>query len=221
MATGAGKTFTTCTFSWRLLKHAGARRILFLVDRNNLGDQTLKEFQNYEPPGSGRKFTQTYIVQHLHSNHIDKDAKLVITTIQRLYAMLRGEELDEASEEGRGDGAVEDLAGPSGGLFVDDADLQPGDLRADPDRVLDDRGDVLGLAKDVDDVDPLRHVEQARVALLAEDFSVGRVHGDHTVAVLLQILARGRARADAARRADVIGRDRVAENAEHARAFDV
>ncbi|MGB0722304.1 MAG: type I restriction-modification enzyme R subunit C-terminal domain-containing protein [Gammaproteobacteria bacterium] len=100
MATGAGKTFTACTFSWRLLKFAKARRILFLVDRNNLGDQTLKEYQNYDPPGSGHKFSQTYIVQHLHSNTIDKDAKVVITTIQRLYAMLRGEELDESAEEG-------------------------------------------------------------------------------------------------------------------------
>ena len=100
MATGAGKTFTACTFSWRLLKHAKARRILFLVDRNNLGDQTLKEYQNYDPPGSGRKFDKTYIVQHLHSNRIDPDAKVVITTIQRLYAMLRGEELDESAEEG-------------------------------------------------------------------------------------------------------------------------
>jgi type I restriction enzyme R subunit len=100
MATGAGKTFTACTFSWRLLKHANARRILFLVDRNNLGDQTLKEYQNYDPPGSGRKFDKTYIVQHLHSNRIDPDAKVVITTIQRLYAMLRGEELDESAEEG-------------------------------------------------------------------------------------------------------------------------
>ena len=100
MATGAGKTFTACNFSWRLLKHANAQRILFLVDRNNLGDQTLKEYQNYEPPGSGRKFNQTYIVQHLHGSTIDKDAKVVITTIQRLYAMLRGQELDEADEEG-------------------------------------------------------------------------------------------------------------------------
>jgi type I restriction enzyme R subunit len=99
MATGAGKTFTACTFSWRLLKSAGARRILFLVDRNNLGDQTLKEYQNYDPPGSGRKFVNTYIVQHLHSNRIDPDAKVVITTIQRLYSMLRGQELDEANEE--------------------------------------------------------------------------------------------------------------------------
>lgn len=100
MATGAGKTFTACTFSWRLLKYAKASRILFLVDRNNLGDQTLKEYQNYEPPGAGRKFDKTYIVQHLHSNRIDPDAKIVITTIQRLYAMLRGEELDESAEEG-------------------------------------------------------------------------------------------------------------------------
>ena len=99
MATGSGKTFTACTFSWRLLKHARARRILFLVDRNNLGDQTLKEYQNYDPHGSAHKFTQTYITQHLSSNRLDPDAQVVITTIQRLYAMLRGKELDEAAEE--------------------------------------------------------------------------------------------------------------------------
>lgn len=99
MATGAGKTFTACNFSWRLLKHARARRILFLVDRNNLGDQTLKEYQNFHPPGAAHAFDKTYIVQHLHGSRIDPDAKLVITTIQRLYAMLRGDELDEASEE--------------------------------------------------------------------------------------------------------------------------
>lgn len=99
MATGAGKTFTACTFSHRLIKYGGAKRILFLVDRNNLGDQTLKEFQNFEPPGTGHRFTDTYIVQHLHSNRVDKDAKVVITTIQRLYAMLRGEELDPENEE--------------------------------------------------------------------------------------------------------------------------
>src|SRR5205823_2983362 len=99
MATGAGKTFTACTFSHRLVKYGGAKRILFLVDRNNLGDQTLKEFQNFEPPGAGHRFTDTYIVQHLHSNRIDKDAKVVITTIQRLYAMLRGEELEPEAED--------------------------------------------------------------------------------------------------------------------------
>lgn len=100
MATGAGKTFTACTFSYRLIRHAKARRILFLVDRNNLGDQTLKEFQNFLPPGTANRFTDTYVVQHLSSNRIDRDAKVVITTIQRLYAMLRGEELDPLDEEG-------------------------------------------------------------------------------------------------------------------------
>lgn len=100
LATGAGKTFTACTFSYRLIKHAGAKRILFLVDRNNLGDQTLKEFQNFQPPGTANRFTDTYIVQHFHSKRIDPDAKVVITTIQRLYAMLRGEELDVEAEEG-------------------------------------------------------------------------------------------------------------------------
>ena len=102
MATGAGKTYTACTFSYRLIEYAKAKRILFLVDRNNLGDQTLKEFQQYEPPGAGRRFADSYIVQHLHGNQIDKDAKVVITTIQRLYSILQGKELAEEDEETSG-----------------------------------------------------------------------------------------------------------------------
>lgn len=102
LATGAGKTFTACSFSYRLIKEAGARRILFLVDRNNLGDQTLREFQAFQPTGAANRFTDTYIVQHLHSHRIDHDAKVVITTIQRLYSMLRGQELPEEAEEGSG-----------------------------------------------------------------------------------------------------------------------
>tara|TARA_R110000787_G_scaffold238691_1_gene344888 strand:+ start:227 stop:2971 length:2745 start_codon:yes stop_codon:yes gene_type:complete len=102
MATGAGKTFTACSFSWRLLKHAKAKRVLFLVDRSNLGNQTLKEFQDFDPPGAANKFTDIYITQQLKSANIDPDAKVVITTIQRLYSMLRGEELDEANEEQSG-----------------------------------------------------------------------------------------------------------------------
>src|SRR3546814_12653784 len=75
LATGAGKTFTACSFSYRLIREAGARRILFLVDRNNLGDQTLREFQGYQPPGAANRFTDTYIVQHLHGHRLDPDAK--------------------------------------------------------------------------------------------------------------------------------------------------
>ncbi|NLE05357.1 MAG: DEAD/DEAH box helicase family protein, partial [Crenarchaeota archaeon] len=100
MATGAGKTFTACNFTYRLLKYAKAKRVLFLVDRNNLGDQTKKEFEQFKPKDDNRSFTDIYIAQHLQHNQIDKDAKIVITTIQRLYSMLRGEEdYDEQNEE--------------------------------------------------------------------------------------------------------------------------
>ena len=65
MATGSGKTFTAVNFVYRLIKHAGARRVLFLVDRGNLGVQTLKEFQQFTTPDDGRKFTELYNIQHL------------------------------------------------------------------------------------------------------------------------------------------------------------
>lgn len=101
-ATGSGKTYMACSSSYRLIRFGGAKRILFLVDRNNLGDQTLKEFQNYHPPGAANRFTDTYIVQHLHSQRIDPDAKVVITTIQRLYSLLKGQDLPEDAEEASG-----------------------------------------------------------------------------------------------------------------------
>jgi type I restriction enzyme, R subunit len=99
MATGSGKTFTAVSFSYRLIKHAGAKRVLFLVDRANLGRQTLKEFQQYATPDDGRKFTELYNVQHLAGSGIDPVNKVCISTIQRLYSMLRGEELDESLDE--------------------------------------------------------------------------------------------------------------------------
>ena len=84
MTTGADKTYTDCTFV------ADAKRILFLVDRKNLGDQTHIEFQQYRPPDDGRHFTDLYVTQHLKSRHIDKDASVVITTIQRVYSPSTG-----------------------------------------------------------------------------------------------------------------------------------
>ncbi len=104
MATGAGKTFTAASESYRLLKFGGAQRVCFLVDRGNLGRQALKEFQTFVTPDTGRKFTELYNVQLLTSNRVDPAANVVITTIQRLYSILRGEsdlaaELDETSIE--------------------------------------------------------------------------------------------------------------------------
>jgi type I restriction enzyme R subunit len=99
MATGAGKTFTACAFTYRLIKYAGARRVLFLVDRSNLGRQATAEFQHFVTPDSGRKFTELYNVQHLTSNALDPVCRVTICTIQRLYSMLRGEELPEDADE--------------------------------------------------------------------------------------------------------------------------
>ena len=99
MATGSGKTYTAVSFVYRLIKHAKAERILFLVDRSNLGRQTLKEFQQYTTPDDGRKFTELYNVQHLTTNRIDKVNNVCITTIQRLYSMLKGDsDFDEENE---------------------------------------------------------------------------------------------------------------------------
>jgi type I restriction enzyme R subunit len=92
MATGSGKTFMAANLAYRLVQTAGAERVLFLVDRANLGRQTLREFQQFSTPGDGRRFTDLYNVQLLTSNRIDPAARVVITTVQRLFSMLRGEE---------------------------------------------------------------------------------------------------------------------------------
>lgn len=76
MATGAGKTFAAANIAYRLIKHADARRVLFLVDRAHLGRQTLKEFQQFTTPDDGRKFTELYNVQHLASQVIDPVARV-------------------------------------------------------------------------------------------------------------------------------------------------
>jgi type I restriction enzyme R subunit len=107
MATGSGKTYTAANASWRLVRLAGARRVLFLVDRANLGRQTLGEFERFRIPGDGRKFTELFNVQLLRTNRIDPAARVVICTIQRLYSILRGEaEFDEELDEQSGENAV-------------------------------------------------------------------------------------------------------------------
>ncbi len=99
MATGSGKTFTAISFIYRLIKFAKARRVLFIVDRGNLGRQTLKEFQQYVSPYNNYKFSEEYIVQRLTSKNLDFTARVCICTVQRLYSMLKGEDLSEEDEE--------------------------------------------------------------------------------------------------------------------------
>ena len=90
MATGAGKTRMAVTESYRLIRHGGFNRVLFLVDRNNLGDQTLREFRDYTTPDDGRKFTDLYNVDKLTSAGMVASSKVVISTIQRVFSALRG-----------------------------------------------------------------------------------------------------------------------------------
>jgi type I restriction enzyme R subunit len=98
MATGAGKTYTAVTLSYRLLKFGGFDRILFLVDRNNLAKQTLAEFENYRTPDDGRRFTELYNVNRLNRGPMPDSTALAISTIQRVFKALRNEEVGESDD---------------------------------------------------------------------------------------------------------------------------
>ena len=99
MATGAGKTFTAITAAYRLLKYGKMNRILFLVDTRGLGEQAEREFLAYTPNDDPRSFSQLYGVRRLKSSYIPGDVQICISTIQRMYSILKGEELDEQAEE--------------------------------------------------------------------------------------------------------------------------
>jgi type I restriction enzyme R subunit len=115
MATGSGKTFTAITSVYRLLKHADAKRILFLVDTKNLGEQAEQEFMSYLPNDDNRKFTELYNVQRLKSPFIAGSSQVCISTIQRMYSILKDEPLDESAEE---DNPAERLVRPRDALPV-------------------------------------------------------------------------------------------------------
>ena len=99
MATGAGKTFTAITAAYRLLKYGNMKRILFLVDTKSLGEQAEREFLAYTPNDDPRSFSQIYGVRRLKSSYIPNDVQICISTIQRMYSILKEEELDESAEE--------------------------------------------------------------------------------------------------------------------------
>lgn len=99
MATGAGKTFTAITAAYRLLKYGKMKRILFLVDTRGLGEQAEREFLAYTPNDDPRSFSQIYGVRRLKSSYMPNDIQICISTIQRMYSILKGEDLDESLEE--------------------------------------------------------------------------------------------------------------------------
>lgn len=99
MATDSGKTYTAVTSVYRLLKFAKAKRILFLVDTKNLGKQAEGEFKGYKPQDDSRLFTELYNIQRLKSSSINDSSQVCISTIQRMYSILKEEELDESLED--------------------------------------------------------------------------------------------------------------------------
>ena len=99
MATGAGKTFTAITAAYRLLKYGKMNRILFLVDTKGLGEQAEREFLAYRPTDDNRSFSQIYGVHRLKSSYIPDGVQICISTIQRMYSILKGDDLDESAEE--------------------------------------------------------------------------------------------------------------------------
>ena len=100
MATGAGKTYTAVTEAYRLQKWGGFHRVLFLVDRNNLAEQTLAEFQNYRTPDDGRRFTELYNVAKLNRGGMPDSTKVAISTIQRVFKVLKNEEVPDGDDPG-------------------------------------------------------------------------------------------------------------------------
>lgn len=114
MATGAGKTFTAVAECYRLIKFGGFHRVLFLVDRNNLADQTLREFRDYTSPDDGRKFTELYNVDKLTAAGMVGSSSVVISTIQRVYAALRGQPIPDED-----DPAFDSIAAPAAPVEVE------------------------------------------------------------------------------------------------------
>ena len=105
LATGAGKTYTACLAAYRMLAFTPMKRILFLVDRNNLGKQAETEFGTFRLTENGDPFNTIFTVNRLKSSSVPTDSNVVISTIQRLFSLLKGDEItdnDEDDEEAEG-----------------------------------------------------------------------------------------------------------------------
>lgn len=99
LATGAGKTYTACLAAYRMLSYTPMRRVLFLVDRNNLGKQAENEFGTFRLTENGDAFNTIFTVNRLRSSSIPSDSNVVISTIQRLFSFLKGEDIEDSDDD--------------------------------------------------------------------------------------------------------------------------
>lgn len=111
LATGAGKTYTACLTAYRMLSYTPMRRVLFLVDRNNLGKQAEGEFGTFRLTENGDAFNTIFTVNRLRSSSIPSDSNVIISTIQRLFSFLKGEDIED-SEEDDDDEPIEEVTLP-------------------------------------------------------------------------------------------------------------
>jgi len=123
LATGAGKTYTACLAAYRFLAYTPMRRILFLVDRNNLGKQAEGEFGMFRLTENGDTFNSIYTVNRLKSAKIPSDSNVVISTIQRLFSLLKGEEISDNDDDDESDATEPVTLPPNPNLPPDFFDL--------------------------------------------------------------------------------------------------
>lgn len=113
LGTGAGKTYTACLAAYRMLSYTPMRRVLFLVDRNNLGKQAEGEFGTFRLTENGEAFSTIFTVNRLRSSSIPSDSNVVISTIQRLFSFLKGETIEDNDDDDENEPAEEVILPPN------------------------------------------------------------------------------------------------------------
>ena len=107
LATGSGKTYLACLASYRLLNYTPTKRILFLVDRNNLARQTESEFSVFDRTEGQQKMGNLYTINRLKKEE-DIKGDIVISTIQKLFCVLTGQEINDSDEDAEDEKAKAD-----------------------------------------------------------------------------------------------------------------
>ena len=123
LATGAGKTYTACLAAYRMLSYTPMRRVLFLVDRNNLGKQAEGEFGTFRLTENGDAFNTIFTVNRLRSSSIPSDSNVVISTIQRLFSFLKGETIEDNDDDDENEPVEEVILPPNPKLPHDYFDM--------------------------------------------------------------------------------------------------
>ena len=113
LATGAGKTYTSCLAAYRMLSYTPMRRVLFLVDRNNLGKQAEGEFGTFRLTENGEAFSTIFTVNRLRSSSIPSDSNVIISTIQRLFSFLKGDAIEDNEDDDENEPTEEVILPPN------------------------------------------------------------------------------------------------------------